>query len=141
MVLARPRLQKYLSAEEATRFLADLAAQTILLVDPNDPPPAIYRDPRDDYLVALATSSRVEASSREISTFSRSSPTNSALRSSHRDSSPTGWAPSKHEQKAPRPIPNGLRDYSRAFASLRTDNCHIRGDQLEFEPDRVWRRL
>jgi uncharacterized protein len=61
MVLARPRLQKYLSAEEATRFLADLAAQTILLVDPNDPPPAICRDPRDDYLVALATSSGADA--------------------------------------------------------------------------------
>jgi putative PIN family toxin of toxin-antitoxin system len=50
MVLARPRLQKYLSAEEAARFLSDLAAQTILLVDPQDPPPAVCRDPR----VALA---------------------------------------------------------------------------------------
>jgi uncharacterized protein len=61
MVLARPRLQKYLSAEEAARFLADLAAQTILLVDPQDPHPAVCRDPRDDYLVALATSSGAEA--------------------------------------------------------------------------------
>jgi putative PIN family toxin of toxin-antitoxin system len=36
MVLARPRLRKYLSTNEATRFLADLAAQTILLADPPD---------------------------------------------------------------------------------------------------------
>jgi putative PIN family toxin of toxin-antitoxin system len=61
MVLARPRLRKYLSAEEAARFLADLAAQTILLVDPKDPPSAVCRDPRDDYLVALATASGAEA--------------------------------------------------------------------------------
>jgi putative PIN family toxin of toxin-antitoxin system len=59
-VLARPRLQRYLSAEEATRFLADLAAQTILLADPTDRP-AVCRDPRDDYLVALATASGAEA--------------------------------------------------------------------------------
>jgi len=61
MVLARPRLQKYLSAEEATRFLADLAAQTMLVVDPQGPPPAVCRDPRDDYLVALAAASEAEA--------------------------------------------------------------------------------
>jgi uncharacterized protein len=60
IVLARPRLQKYLSADEATRFLADLAAQTILLADPNDRP-AVCRDPRDDYLIALATVSGAEA--------------------------------------------------------------------------------
>jgi putative PIN family toxin of toxin-antitoxin system len=60
MVLARPRLQKYLSAEEAARFLADLAAQTILLADPKDPP-AVCRDSRDDYLLALATASDAEA--------------------------------------------------------------------------------
>jgi putative PIN family toxin of toxin-antitoxin system len=54
MVLARPRLQKYISAEEAARFLADLAAQTILLVDPPGPHQAVCRDPHDDYLVALA---------------------------------------------------------------------------------------
>lgn len=59
-VLARPRLQKYVSAEEATRLLADLAAQTILLDDPKDRP-AVCRDPRDDYLVALATASGAEA--------------------------------------------------------------------------------
>lgn len=61
MVLVRPRLRKYLSTNEGTRFLADLAAQTILLADPPDPHPAVCRDPRDDYLVALATARGAEA--------------------------------------------------------------------------------
>ncbi len=56
-VLSRPRLRKYVSADEATRFVADLAAQTTLLVDPPGPHPAVCRDPRDDYLVALAEAS------------------------------------------------------------------------------------
>jgi putative PIN family toxin of toxin-antitoxin system len=60
-VLSRPRLRKYVSADEATRFVADLAAQTTLLVDPPGPPPTVCRDPRDDYLFALAAVSGVEA--------------------------------------------------------------------------------
>jgi len=60
-VLARPRLQKYLSAEEALRFITDLAAQTTLVADRSGPHPAVCRDPRDDYLVALATASGAEA--------------------------------------------------------------------------------
>jgi putative PIN family toxin of toxin-antitoxin system len=60
-VLARPRLQKYLSAEEALRFSIDLAAQTTLMADPSGPRPAVCRDPRDDYLVAPATASGAEA--------------------------------------------------------------------------------
>ena len=60
-VLARPRLQKYISADEALRFITDLAAQTTLLTDPPGPHPAVCRDPRDDYLVALATASGAEA--------------------------------------------------------------------------------
>jgi len=60
-VLARPRLQKYLSAEEALRFIADLAAQTTLVADRSGPHRAVCRDPHDDYLVALATASGAEA--------------------------------------------------------------------------------
>lgn len=60
-VLARQRLRKYVSADEATRFVADLAAQTTLLVDSPGPHPAVCRDPRDDYLVALAEASGAEA--------------------------------------------------------------------------------
>jgi putative PIN family toxin of toxin-antitoxin system len=60
-VLLRPRLRKYVSADEATRFVADLAAQTTLLIDPPGPHPTVCRDPRDDYLFALAAASGVEA--------------------------------------------------------------------------------
>jgi putative PIN family toxin of toxin-antitoxin system len=55
LVLGRPRLQKYLSVEEALRFITDLAAQTSLLADPTGPHPHVCRDPDDDYLIALAT--------------------------------------------------------------------------------------
>jgi len=54
-VLARPRLRKYLTSDQAHRFLADLAGQSTLLPDPLPPYPAVCRDPDDDYLVALAT--------------------------------------------------------------------------------------
>ena len=60
-VLARPRLRKYLSADEALRFVTDLAGQTTLLTDPAPPHPAVCRDPDDDYLVALATASHADA--------------------------------------------------------------------------------
>jgi uncharacterized protein len=60
-VLKRPRLRKYLSTDEALRFVADLAAQTILLTDPPGPPAAVCRDPNDDYLVALATARHADA--------------------------------------------------------------------------------
>lgn len=54
-VLTRPRLRKYLTTDEALRFVADLTDQTTLLNDPLGPHPAVCRDPDDDYLVALAT--------------------------------------------------------------------------------------
>ena len=53
-VLARPRLRRYLSLEEAERFVADLAGVTALTADAPLPYPAVCRDPADDYLVALA---------------------------------------------------------------------------------------
>ncbi len=51
-VLSRPRIRKRLSAEDAQLFLADVAAQALMLTDPLDPP-SVCRDPDDDYLVAL----------------------------------------------------------------------------------------
>ena len=60
-VLKRPRLRKYLSTDEALRFVAGLATQTILLTDPPGPPAAVCRDPDDDYLVALATARHADA--------------------------------------------------------------------------------
>jgi putative PIN family toxin of toxin-antitoxin system len=60
-VLARPRLRKYLTSDQAHRFLADLAGQSTLLADPPPPYPAVCRDPDDDYLVALATAHHANA--------------------------------------------------------------------------------
>ena len=45
MVLARPRLRRYLSLEEALRFISDLAAQSTLIADPPGPHAAVCRDP------------------------------------------------------------------------------------------------
>ena len=60
-VLGRPRLRRYLSTDEATRYVDDLAALTVRLNDPAEPHAAVCRDSRDDYLVALAQSSGAEA--------------------------------------------------------------------------------
>lgn len=60
-VLGRPRLRKYLTTDEALRFVADLAGQTTLLADQPPPHPTICRDPKDDYLVALATAHHANA--------------------------------------------------------------------------------
>lgn len=60
-VLARPRLRKYISTDEAHRFLVDLAGQSALLADPTRPHPSVCRDPKDDYLIALATSHHADA--------------------------------------------------------------------------------
>lgn len=58
-VLSRPRIRKRLSADDAQLFLADIAAQVVMLADPPDPP-TVCRDPDDDYLVALAMSAGAE---------------------------------------------------------------------------------
>jgi putative PIN family toxin of toxin-antitoxin system len=60
-VLKRERLRRYLSIEEACRFVADLAGVMTLAADPAPPYPAVCRDPGDDYLVALARAALVDA--------------------------------------------------------------------------------
>ena len=60
-VLTRSRLRCYLSLDEAARFLADLASQATLVPDAPAPHPAVCRDPRDDYLVALALKTQADA--------------------------------------------------------------------------------
>jgi uncharacterized protein len=60
-VLARERLRRYLSLDEAERFVADLASQTALSTDAPRPHPAICRDAGDDYLIALALHAGAEA--------------------------------------------------------------------------------
>lgn len=60
-VLVRPRLRRYLSLDEAERFIADAAAQTTYVNDAPEPHPAVCRDPRHGYLVALAVARRADA--------------------------------------------------------------------------------
>jgi uncharacterized protein len=60
-VLGRERLRRYLSMEEARRFVADLSGVMTLAADPSPPYPAVCRDPGDDYLVALARVAVVDA--------------------------------------------------------------------------------
>jgi putative PIN family toxin of toxin-antitoxin system len=60
-VLGRDRLRRYLSIEEARRFVADIASVMTLAADPPTPYAAVCRDPGDDYLVALARAAAVDA--------------------------------------------------------------------------------
>jgi putative PIN family toxin of toxin-antitoxin system len=64
-VLGRDRLRRYLSMEEARRFVADLPGVMTLAADPSSPYPAVCRDPGDDYLVALARAALVDALARD----------------------------------------------------------------------------
>ncbi len=60
-VLVRPRLRRYLSLDEAARFIAGLASQMTHVNDAPEPHPTVCRDPRDDYLIALAVVSEADA--------------------------------------------------------------------------------
>ena len=60
-VLGRERLRRYLSIEEARRFVADPAGVMTLAADPSPPYPAVRRDTGDDYLVALSRAAVVDA--------------------------------------------------------------------------------
>jgi putative PIN family toxin of toxin-antitoxin system len=52
-VLARPRIRRYVTADEAEEFVSYLSAHALFVADALDPP-QVCRDPDDDYLVALA---------------------------------------------------------------------------------------
>jgi putative PIN family toxin of toxin-antitoxin system len=58
-VLRRPRLRRWFSEDDATEFVADLSGVADNYTDPSDPP-AICRDPDDDYLLALAVNANVD---------------------------------------------------------------------------------
>jgi putative PIN family toxin of toxin-antitoxin system len=60
-VLGRDRLRRFLSIDEARRFVTDLAGVISLAADPPRPYPVVCRDPDDDYLVALARAAVVDA--------------------------------------------------------------------------------
>ena len=52
---------RYLSIEEARRFVTDLAGVMTPAAKPRPPHPAVCRDPGDGYLVALARTALVDA--------------------------------------------------------------------------------
>jgi len=60
-VWGRERLWRYLSIDEARRFVADLLGVMTLAADPQRPYPAICLDPDDDFLVALARAAIVDS--------------------------------------------------------------------------------
>lgn len=52
-VLARPKLERFITTAIAVAFIAGLATDAIIVADPPDPP-SVSPDPDDDYLIALA---------------------------------------------------------------------------------------
>ena len=60
-VLGRPRLRRWVTHDEAARFLETLGALADVVPDAPEPWPAVARDPKDDYLVALARDAGVDA--------------------------------------------------------------------------------
>lgn len=57
-VLNRPRIRKYIPAEQAEEFL-DLLCEVALLVCPEQGPP-LCRDPKDDYLLYTALAAQAD---------------------------------------------------------------------------------
>ena len=58
-VLLRPKMRSYVTEEEARQFVAMIQTLTVPKPDPADPP-SVCRDPKDDYLFALARENGVE---------------------------------------------------------------------------------
>lgn len=58
-VLARPRLRRRISPEDANDFVSDLMKATRFVADPEDVP-QVCRNPDDDYLIALALASNAD---------------------------------------------------------------------------------
>ena len=52
--LRYPRIERYVSPDQAERFVALLVASATVLPDAAGPPSVRSRDPGDDYLIALA---------------------------------------------------------------------------------------
>jgi putative PIN family toxin of toxin-antitoxin system len=59
-VLARPKLRRYIEPATAEAFCAELGRLAEWHAEPVDPP-AVCRDPDDDYLLALAIASHADA--------------------------------------------------------------------------------
>jgi uncharacterized protein len=52
-VLARPKLQRFITTALAVAFIDGIATDATILTDPPEPP-GVSPDPDDDYLIALA---------------------------------------------------------------------------------------
>lgn len=59
-VLTRPRLRKHVDANNAAKAVSELRRLGEWHADPVDPP-QVSRDPKDDYLVALALAAKADA--------------------------------------------------------------------------------
>lgn len=60
VVLAREKFRRYLSQDEADEYADGLQLVCELIDDPSAPP-AVTRDPNDDYLVAIANAADADA--------------------------------------------------------------------------------
>jgi len=58
-VVVRPRLRRYFAVEEAAELM-DLIQRNALAIDISPPYKAICRDPKDDYLLAMARSAKAD---------------------------------------------------------------------------------
>jgi len=56
--LAAPKIRKRIASEDAEQFVALVRDVADLGPDPTDLPPTRSKDPKDDYLIALAASER-----------------------------------------------------------------------------------
>jgi uncharacterized protein len=59
-VLHRPKLRRYVSPDQATIYLSELAHSAEHHDDPTNPP-SMSRDPDDNYLIALARTAQADA--------------------------------------------------------------------------------
>jgi putative PIN family toxin of toxin-antitoxin system len=59
-ILAAPRLRRWVTADDATEFVALLGRTGVVIDDPSDPP-RICRDPKDDFLFAAAAAGSCQA--------------------------------------------------------------------------------
>jgi len=59
-VLRREKFRRYVTVEEAEQYVAGLASHAEAVADPPNPE-QIARDPKDDYLIALACDAAADA--------------------------------------------------------------------------------
>lgn len=60
-VLHREKFRRWASLEEAERFIEEVRLRGQIVPDAPQPWPAVTRDPKDDYLIALARAAEADA--------------------------------------------------------------------------------